>query len=127
EKAFAEGRFREARPLLIQAVNLSLDSPERAARAKQRIEQVDEYVVTFQKERDEINAAAARAAAAADPDEAREGIAEAWRLAAKIFVTHLDSDLTKEVTLPVPVLTNPKGASLFVGTTAMPNAAPTLL
>jgi tetratricopeptide (TPR) repeat protein len=116
EKAFAEGRFREARPLLIQAVNLSLDSPERATRAKQRIEQVDDYVLSFQKERDEIQAAAMR-----------EDIDEAWRLASKIFATHLDSDLTKEVTLPVPVITNPKGASLHVGSTAIPLSSPALL
>ena len=138
EKAFAEGRFREARPLLIQAVNLSLDSPERATRAKQRIEQVDDYALTFQKERDEYEAAAASFGEATkkldvpqprdeDLKEAKRLGEEAWHLGAKIFATHLDSDLTHDVTLPVPVYTKPEGASLHLGSTAMPRSTPTLL
>jgi tetratricopeptide (TPR) repeat protein len=130
EKAFADGRFREARPLLIQAVNLSLDSPERATRAKQRIEQVDEYALSFQKERDELDDVVARIDVAAkrdDGDEAQELTEKAWRLAAKIFATHLDSDLTHDVKLPVPVGTEPQGASLHLGSTAIPPSTPTLL
>lgn len=116
ERAFEGGRFREARPLLLEAQRLSFEDASRAARARQRLDQVDGYVASFRKAREAFDAAAA----GPDTD-------EAWRLGCRLLATYLDSDLTREVLLPVPVTTDPAGTQVRVGADGAPLTAPTLL
>ncbi len=116
ERAFEGGRFREARPRLLEAYRLSFEDASRSARARQRLEQVDGYVTSFEKAR------AAFEAAAKSPD-----TDEAWRLGCELLATFLDSDLTREVRLPVPVTTDPAGALIRVGTEGVPVTTPAVL
>jgi outer membrane protein assembly factor BamB len=115
ERAFSEGRFREARPLLVQCMNLCLDAPERASRAKQRLEQVDAYTANFARARADFDAAAA----AGDTD-------GAWRAGAGLLARFLDSDLARELLFPVPVDSDPAGAEVRLGS-GPPGATPTTL
>lgn len=116
ERAFEGGRFRDARPLLLEAQRLSFEDPSRAARAGQRLDQVDSYVAAFQKAREAFDAAAA----GSDTD-------EAWRIGCRLLATFLDSDLTREVLLPVPVTTDPAGAVVRVGGDGATLTAPAVL
>ncbi|MFO0931557.1 MAG: DUF4388 domain-containing protein [Planctomycetota bacterium] len=114
EKAYAEGRFRDAKALLQQSARLSFDDPGRASRARKNLDAVEGYVAGFTRAR-----AAFDAALEADRTD------EAWRLGCRMLATYLDSDLTRELLLPVPVTTEPRAARVRVGATGAPTAAPT--
>ncbi len=92
------------------------EDPSRSARARQRLDQVDGYIASFEKAR------AAFEAAAAGPDTDL-----AWRLGCTLLATFLDSDLTREVALPVPVTIEPAGAVARVGADGALLTAPALL
>jgi hypothetical protein len=77
---------------------------------------VDGYIASFEKAR------AAFEAAAAGPDTDL-----AWRLGCTLLATFLDSDLTREVALPVPVTIEPAGAVARVGADGALLTAPALL
>ena len=116
ERAYRDGRFREARALLSRAVRLSFDDPSRVARAQRSLAQVDAYLTGVERARTEFEAAV---------EKGRTD--EAWRLGCRMLATYLDSDVTREILLPVPVETKPRGASLRVGATGVVVAAPAVL
>jgi len=114
EKAYADGRFRDARALLQQSARLSFDDPTRASRARKNLDAVEGYMAGYQRARGAF-------------DEALEAdrTDEAWRLGCRMLATYLDSDLTRELLLPVPVTTTPRAARVRVGASGPPTAAPT--
>jgi hypothetical protein len=116
EEAYAKGRFRDARTLLVRASNLSVDDPARATRARERLERVAAYESAFADARAPFD----RAVAAGD-------VPEAWRLGASVLSTLLDSDLTREILLPVPVATTPEGARVTLGDRALPHPTPAVV
>ncbi len=120
EQAFKEGRFRDAKPRLEEALRLSFGDAEddrtRVERARQRLRQVDTYAQGFAKAREAFEGALSSG-----------DTAEAWRRGIALFATYLDSDLTREVLLPVPVETNPAGATLVLGGAVVPLATPCVL
>ena len=116
EKAYGEGRFRDARPWLLTASRLSFEDEARAARARKGLDGVDGYVAGFTRARAEFD----RLAATPDTD-------ATWRVGCQLIATFLDSDLTREILLPVPVLTVPPGSTLRIGPNGAFLSAPTTL
>jgi hypothetical protein len=116
EKAYANGKFRAARRLLVQSINLGFDDATRTARAKARLDLVAAYEASFEKAKATFEAALAK------QDEAG-----AWREGCRLLATLLDSDLTREVLLPVPVTSDPRGAFVRLGRETLPLQTPCLL
>jgi tetratricopeptide (TPR) repeat protein len=116
EAAYAQGRFRDARADLQRAIDLSFEDASRQARARQRLEKVAAYEAAFAEAKKPFDAAL----------EAGDH-AEAWRLGVLALTTLLDSDLTRELLLPVPVRTDPPGAHLFLADRVFPEATPCVL
>lgn len=116
EKAYAAGRFRDARSLLLQAERLSSDDPMRASRARRSRDAVEAYMEGFAHARTDFDAALASGRTD-----------EAWRLGCRILATYLDSDLTRELLLPVPATSTPTSAQLRVGAATDAVATPTVL
>jgi len=116
EKAFQVGAFREADPRFREAVLFSFHDPARIARARRLLSQVEEYVAKF------------RAARGPFDDAVRAGNTDrAWTLGVGILRDLLDSDLSRELLLPVPVVTTPPGAVVRLGATGPSIATPTTI
>ncbi len=116
EQAFEKGSFREAAPRLREAIRFSFSDASRVARARRLLAQVDDYTTKF---------SAARApfdAAIASNDNRR-----AWTLGVGILRDFLDSDLAREILLPVEVTTSPAGASVRLGADGPPVSTPTTM
>ncbi len=106
EKAFESGAFREADPRFREAILFSFHDPARTARARRLYTQVEDYVAKF------------RAARAPFDEAVKAGNTDrAWTLGVGILRDLLDSDLSREILLPVPVVTNPPGATVRLGAT----------
>jgi len=116
ERAFESGVFREAAPRLREAILFSFASPSRTARARRLLAQVDDYTARFGTARAPFD----RAVAAGEID-------RAWALGGQILKEFLDSDLSREIRLPVAVTTTPAGASVRLGADGPPVSTPTTL
>lgn len=116
EQAFERGVFREAEPRLKEAILFSFSDASRTARSRRLLAQVQEYAGKFLAARAPFDAAIA----ANDTD-------RAWTLGVGILRDYLDSDLSRELLLPVPVTTSPAGASVRLGTDGPAVSAPTVV
>jgi outer membrane protein assembly factor BamB/tetratricopeptide (TPR) repeat protein len=116
EKAYAAGRFRVARVALVRAINLSVADAARVARARQRLDRVGEYEKSLAVAREPFD----KAVGARDYE-------TAWRLGAELLATFLDSDLTRELLLPVPVVTTPPGAKVTIGDAELADPTPCIV
>jgi len=116
EKAFEGGAFREADPRFREAILFSFHDQARIARARRLLTQVENYVAKF------------RTARAPFDEAVRAGNTDrAWTLGVGILRDLLDSDLSRELLLPVPVVTTPPGAAIRLGATGPSVATPTTI
>ena len=116
EQAFEKGVFREAEPRLREAIRFSFADASRTARAKRLLVQVDDYTARFGAARAPFDAAVA----ASDTD-------RAFTLGVGVLKDFLDSDLAREILLPIPVTTLPAGASVRLGSDGPPISTPTTM
>ncbi len=104
EASHAAGRFREADKSLRLARNLAMTDEALAARADLLLEHVHRYTAEFEETRKQIDAA-----------RASDDVVKAFQLGVALFAHQLDSDLTREVRLPVHVETEPAAAAVWLG------------
>lgn len=116
EKAFETGAFREADPRLREAILFSFHDPARITRARRHLAQVEDYVAKFRAARAPFD----EAVTAGNTD-------RAWALGVGILRDLLDSDLSRELLLPVPVVTTPPGAVVRLGVNGPPVTTPTTI
>ena len=98
------GRFLEARRLLHRAWNLAFESPTTRAGAGRTLTMVDEYVKEFEALRDRL---------AIQTNAGK--LKTAFTMGVEGLGTLLDSDLTRQLTLPVQFTSTPPGAEVWIG------------
>jgi len=104
EAAHKDGRFREAQKNLVLARNLAFDDEAFATRAITLLSHVERYIEEFETELQEIEALR------------RSGnLQETYAASIRLLGRKLDSDLTRELKLPVEVRSDPAGAEVRLG------------
>ena len=103
EAANGNGKFKQARKYLLTARNLALSNAKLRERAKLLLHYVDEYFTKFENRK-------------ADMLEAREqdGTEAGYRSGMSTLIEMLDSDLTRDLRLPVDVTSEPEGAQVLL-------------
>jgi tetratricopeptide (TPR) repeat protein/outer membrane protein assembly factor BamB len=104
EKAHASGLFEEAARQLRTAWNLAFEDEALRARAHLLLENVNNYRRGFDEARSQIELARG----AGD-------VERTYQLTVDLLATRLDSDLTRQLKLPVRIVTTPPGATVHVG------------
>jgi tetratricopeptide (TPR) repeat protein len=104
EKDFGAGRFESAHARLRTARNLAFHDAGVRSRAERMLGLVKEYLATARARIAEVEAAVGR-----------DDIAAAYRIGIELLATHMESDATQSLRLPVRVESEPPGAQVLVG------------
>ncbi len=103
ERAHAAGRFVEARAALRKARNLAFDDEALSSRANMLLGHVDRYIEEFVEARERFLTARG------------EGdVRSTYRQGIAILARQLDSDLTRQILLPMQLKSTPPGAQVWV-------------
>ncbi len=101
KKAYAEGHFMAARPHLVLAQSIAFDQEGQGEHAGVLLTHVDNYIARFEENRKEL-------------DHLRESgdVRAAFLKAVDILASQLDSDLTRQIRVPISVASEPDGARI---------------
>ncbi len=103
EAANGNGKFKQARKALVTARNLALSNAKLRERAKLLLRYVDEYFDKFKARQADMIAA-----------RERDGTPAGYRSGMRTIIEMLDSDLTRDLRLPVDVDSEPQGAQVLL-------------